>query len=206
MNVSLQPFSDVELEDQDQMDFLRPPSKHEARTIAKEVLGNIEVPASLPVKENGVEASEKAVKKENDKEENQSGAAMQARDCAAGGGNRTEEGVNELKRKLTVELAEPPAKTPRISELSAYLSEPLVENGSSLLFWKSAERFPELQMAAKKLLSVPATSGGFDRLCPMASCIVKAKRNHLPTHTAERLLLYKNLLKTKTVKKSLTKS
>lgn len=206
MNISLQPFPDVELEDQDQLDFLRPPSKHEARTIAEDVLGNTEVPASLPVEENGVEASKVAAKKEDDKEENQNGAVMEASDCATDGGSRAGEGGNELKRKLTVESAEPPAKTPRISQLSTYLSEPLVKNGSTLLFWKSSGRFPELQAAAKKLLSIPATSGGFDRLCPMASCIVKAKRNHLPTHTSERLLLYKNLLKTKTVKKSLTKS
>lgn len=190
------------MEAQDQLDFLRPPSKDEARTIAEDILESSEVPASLPVAENGAEVSKGAAKKE----ENECGAAIEACDRGADSGDRTEEGGSELKRKLTDEFDKPPAKSPKISELSAYLSEPPVENGSSLLFWKSAERFPELQMAAKKLLSIPATSGGFDRLCPMASCIVKAKRNHLPTHTSERLLLYKNLLKTKTVKKYLAKS
>lgn len=184
------------------MEFLRPPSKDEARAIAEDILESTDVPASLPVEENGDEGNKGAAKTE----EKQCSAAMEACDRAADGGDRTQEGGNELKRKLTDKLDEPQAKTPKISKLSAYLSEPLVENTSSLLFWKSAERFPELQATAKKLLSIPATSGGFDRLCPMASCIVKAKRNHLPTHTSERLLLYKNLLKTKTVKKPLTKS
>lgn len=186
------------MDDQDQTDFLIPPSKDEARTIAEDILESTEIPMTLPVEENGGEVSKKA----ETKEENQCSAAMDT----CNGGNRTEEGGNELKRKLKDRLDEPPAKSPKISELSAYLSEPLVANGSSLQFWKSAERFPELQAAAKKLLSIPATSGGFDHLCPMASCIVKAKRNHLPTHTSERLLLYKNLLKTKTVKKPLAKS
>lgn len=186
------------MEGQDQMDFLRPPSKDEARAIAEDFLESTVVPATRPVEENGDEVNKEAVKKE----ENQCGAAMDACD----GGGSTAEGGNELKRKLMDRLDEPPAKTPKISELSAYLSEPPVENGSSLQFWKSAERFPELRAAAKKLLAIPATSGGFDHLCPMASCIVKAKRNHLPTHTSERLLLYKNLLKTKTVKKPATKS
>lgn len=181
------------------MDFLRPPSKDEARTIVEDILENTGVAES---NKNGGELSKEAATKE----ENQSSTAMEARDGAADGGGRTEEGGNELKRKWTGNSNEPPAKSLKIIELSAYLSEPLVENGSSLLFWKSAERFPKLQAAAKKLLSIPATSGGFDRLCPLASCIVKAKRNHLPTHTSERLLLYKNLSKTKTVKKPLIKS
>uniref|UniRef100_A0A3Q0QVU7 MYB proto-oncogene like 2 n=1 Tax=Amphilophus citrinellus TaxID=61819 RepID=A0A3Q0QVU7_AMPCI len=87
------------------------------------------------------------------------------------------------------------------SEFDVYLSEPLCESNSSLLYWKSASRFPKLQGIAKKLLVVPASSGGFDRLGPMAACIVKAKRNRLPPHTTERLLLYKNSVKTKTIKK-----
>uniref|UniRef100_A0A8C2WA79 Uncharacterized protein n=1 Tax=Cyclopterus lumpus TaxID=8103 RepID=A0A8C2WA79_CYCLU len=87
------------------------------------------------------------------------------------------------------------------TELDVYLSEPLWESNTSVLYWKSATRFPLLQGIAKKLLAVPATSGGFDRLCPLAACIVKAKRNRLPPHSTERLLLYKNSLKTKTVKK-----
>lgn len=194
------------MEDQEQTEFLRPPSKHEALSIAEDVLKNTEISAPLPLEENGDEVSEGAAVKVDDKEENQSSAATEASGGSLEGEKHAEESENELKRKSTVKLAEPPAKTPKVSELSLYLSEPLVENGSSLLFWKSAARFPGLQVAAKKLLSIPATSGGFDRLSPMASCIVKAKRNHLPTHTSERLLLYKNFLKTKTVKKSLTKS
>lgn len=163
----------------------------------EDILENIGDTTLLPAKGNRGEVS----KEEATKDENQ----CEARDRGDNSGC-AEEGGNELKRKLTNKSDEPPAKSPKISELASYLSEPLAENGSSLLYWKSAERFPKLQAAAKKLLAVPATSGGFDRLCPMASCIVKAKRNHLPTHTSERLLLYKNLLNTKTVKKPLAKS
>lgn len=184
------------------MDFLRPPSKDEARTIVEDILENSGVAASLPVKENRGEVSKEAATKE----ENQCGTAIKTCDRSTDEGGPAEEGGNELKRKLTNKLDEPPTKSQKISEFSAYLSEPLAESGSSLLFWKSAERFPKLQAAAKRLLSIPATSGGFDRLCPMASCIVKAKRNHLPTHTSERLLLYKNLFKTKSIKKPVTKS
>lgn len=184
------------MEDQDQTDFLRPPSKDEAWTIAEDFLESTKVSVKRPVEKSGDQVN----KEVTIKEENQGDAGP------LDGGDRSAEGGNELKRKLTDSTDEPPAKSPKISELSEYLSEPLVGNGSSLQFWKSAERFPELQAAAKKLLSIPATSGGFDHLCPMASCIVKAKRNHLPTHTSERLLLYKNLLKTKTVKKPLAKS
>lgn len=188
------------MDEQDQAGFLRPPSKDEARSMAEDFLESCRVPASPPVVENGNEANKGAAIKEED----QCGAATEA--CNRGTRDCPVEGGNELKRKLAGSSDEPSAKTAKISELSAYLSEAPLENGSSLQFWKSAERFPELQAAARKLLSIPATSGGFDRLCPMASCIVKAKRNHLPTHTSERLLLYKNLLKTKTVKKSLAKS
>lgn len=101
-----------------------------------------------------------------------------------------------LKRKSIFSFGQPPAKT-KCSELDLYLSEPVLENGSSLFYWKSAIRFPQLQDVARKLLAAPASSGGFDRLYPMATCIVKAKRNHLPPHTTERLLLYKNSAKVK---------
>uniref|UniRef100_A0A3B4UU27 V-myb avian myeloblastosis viral oncogene homolog-like 2a n=1 Tax=Seriola dumerili TaxID=41447 RepID=A0A3B4UU27_SERDU len=108
--------------------------------------------------------------------------------------------LSKYQRKSIFNFLQPPAKTMKRSELDVYLSEPLWESNSSVLYWKAATRFPELQGIAKKLLAVPATSGGFDRLYPMAACIVRAKRNRLPPHTTERLLLYKNSLKTKTVK------
>lgn len=109
---------------------------------------------------------------------------------------------NDLKRKSIFNFLQPPAKAVKLSELDVYLSEPLVESNTSLSYWKSATRFPQLQRLSKKLLAVPATSGGFDRLYPMATCITRAKRNHLPPHTTERLLLYKNSFKTKVVRKS----
>lgn len=105
---------------------------------------------------------------------------------------------NDLKRKSIFSYLQPPAKTMKMSELDVYLSEPICESGSSISYWKSASRFPQLQDIAKKLLAAPASSGGFDRLYPMAACIVRAKKNHLPSHTTERLLLYKNSIKTRT--------
>ena len=109
---------------------------------------------------------------------------------------------NDLKRKSIFSFLQPPAKTLKMSEFDVYLSEPLWENNSSLQYWKSAFRFPQLQDMARKLLAAPATSGGFDRLYPMAACIVRAKRNRLPPHTTERLLLYKNSIKAKTLKRA----
>lgn len=200
--MSFQPFSDVKLEDQDGMSFLVPPSKHEARTIVEDTLQSTEALVSPPVEENGDQTSEESPKKREDEEKNQYSSVIEASDGSSEEDNCTEGGGNELKRKSIFKFLQPPAKTRKMSEVDVYLSEPLVENNSSVLYWKSAVRFPQLQAMAKKLLAIPATSGGFDRLCPMAACIVKAKRNRLPAHTTERLLLYKNSLKTKTVKKS----
>ncbi|XP_036388653.1 v-myb avian myeloblastosis viral oncogene homolog-like 2a [Megalops cyprinoides] len=93
---------------------------------------------------------------------------------------------------------EPPAKTPKLSELDLYLAEPLMDgDGSPQAFWKEAHRFPQLQTLSRKLLAIPATSGGFDRLFPLAGCIVRARRSKLPPHTTERLLLYRESLKMK---------
>lgn len=82
------------------------------------------------------------------------------------------------------------------TELNQYLSELLSEEDVSVqTFWKEATRFPCLQSICHKLLAVPASSGGFKRLFPLASCIVQARRSRLPQHTTERLLLYREYLK-----------
>uniref|UniRef100_A0A672NJR9 V-myb avian myeloblastosis viral oncogene homolog-like 2a n=1 Tax=Sinocyclocheilus grahami TaxID=75366 RepID=A0A672NJR9_SINGR len=88
-------------------------------------------------------------------------------------------------------------KLMNVPELRQYLSEPLSEGEVSVqAFWKQAKRFPRLQSVCRKLLAVPASSGGFKRLFPLASCIVRAQRNRLPQHTTERLLLYREYRKT----------
>nr|XP_055044728.1 v-myb avian myeloblastosis viral oncogene homolog-like 2a [Misgurnus anguillicaudatus] len=82
------------------------------------------------------------------------------------------------------------------SELDLYLAEPLLKEDACIqTFWREATRFPKLQSLCRKLLTIPASSGGFKRLFPLASCIVRAKRNRLPEHTTERLLLYREYLK-----------
>ncbi|CAM4683525.1 hypothetical protein PO909_013497 [Leuciscus waleckii] len=82
------------------------------------------------------------------------------------------------------------------AELTQYLSELLSEEDVSVqTFWKEATRFPRLQRICRKWLAVPASSGGFKRLFPLACCIVRARRSKLPQHTTERLLLYREHLR-----------
>ncbi|XP_074500865.1 v-myb avian myeloblastosis viral oncogene homolog-like 2a isoform X2 [Sebastes fasciatus] len=197
--IKLQPFSDAKLEDQ--TDFLTPPSKHQARTIVETMLGSMEASASHTVEADKDQTSKEVKKEQDGKEESQDSTLMEASGGSSDDNYCDEVSGNDLKRKSIFNFLQPPAKTMKMAELDVYLSEPLWESNSSVLYWKSATRFPLLQGIAKKLLAIPATSGGFDRLCPMAACIVKAKRNRLPPHTTERLLLYKNSLKTKTVRK-----
>lgn len=156
--------------------------------------------ASDSVEADKDQASKELKKEQDGEEQSQANTVMEASDATSKNNCDVVSG-NDLKRKSVLNSLWPPAKTMKMSELDVYLSEPTWLNNSSVFYWKSATRFPELQNIAKKLLAIPATSGGFDRLCPMAACIVRAKRNRLPPHTTERLLLYKNSLKTKTIKK-----
>lgn len=153
------------------------------------------------VKADPEETSHELTKKQDVGDRSQASSVMKP-SSGSSSNNCDGDGKNELKRKSDFSFLQPPAKTIKISELDVYLSEPLLENSSTLLYWKSASSFPRLQGIAKKLMAAPATSGGFDRLYPMAGCIVRAKRNRLPPLTTERLLLYKNFMKTKTVKKA----
>nr|XP_057940362.1 v-myb avian myeloblastosis viral oncogene homolog-like 2a isoform X2 [Doryrhamphus excisus] len=176
--------------------FLTLPTKSEARSSVEAALGGQE-PSTHPPVEAG-DHQERALLQET-----QTTKIDRATKISASS-SEDHNAVNHVgfKRKSLDNIPhQPPSKT-FMSELDAYLSEPLWTNSSSsVLFWKSASRFPQLQGVAKRLLAVPATSGGFDRLCPMAACIVRAKRNRMPPHTTERLLLYKNSLKSKTVKR-----
>lgn len=189
----LQPFSDVKLEEQ--TEFLMPPSKCKARTIVEARLGSSVASAARKEADQDNAAKELKVEQEKKHTDKLIEASGDSSDEMAEG--------DDLKRKSIFNFLQPPAKAVKVSELDVYLSEPLVESSSSLSYWKSATRFPQLQRLSRKLLAVPATSGGFDRLYPMAACIVRARRNHLPPHTTERLLLYKNSFKAKVVKKSI---
>lgn len=172
---------------------MTPPAKCEVRSIVEATLGS-SVALAAP-KEAGQDQAAEELKEEQDvDEENHTEASGDGWDESAEG--------DELKRKSIFNFLQPPAKAAKMSEVDVYLSEPLVDNNSSLSYWKSAARFPQLQRLSKKLLAVPATSGGFDRLYPMAACVVRARRNRLPPHTTERLLLYKNSFRTKVVRKS----
>ncbi|XP_042346909.1 v-myb avian myeloblastosis viral oncogene homolog-like 2a isoform X2 [Plectropomus leopardus] len=197
--IKLQPFSDAKLENQ--TGFLTPPSKNEARTIVETTLRSMGASASPSVEIDKDQTSKELTKDQDAAEESQDSTLLETSGGSSDDNNCDRVNGNDLKRKSIFNFLQPPAKTIKIAELDAYLAEPLLESNSSVSYWKNATRFPLLQGIAKKLMAVPATSGGFDRLCPMAACIIKAKRNRLPSHTTERLLLYKNSLKTKTVKK-----
>ncbi|MEQ2180970.1 hypothetical protein GOODEAATRI_006710 [Goodea atripinnis] len=193
---ALQPFSDATPETQ--TEFLTPPSKSEAHSILESLLENKTEPAA--VEETTEQTTNLSTKKKDGAEESQADIKAST-DPSAGSSDDNYDGVGEsdLKRKSIFNYLQPPVKTMRISELDMYLSDPMCESGSSLLYWKSAFQFPRLQDIAKKLLAAPVASGGFDKLYPMAACIVRAKRNRLPSHTTERLLLYKNSIKARTV-------
>nr|XP_043894471.1 v-myb avian myeloblastosis viral oncogene homolog-like 2a isoform X1 [Solea senegalensis] len=197
--IKLQPFSDAKLEDN--TGFLTPPSKYEARTIMEATLESTTASVSLSVEAAKTQIDQELQKELSAKEENQDNTLMEASGASSDESDCDRISGNDLKRKSIFNFLQPPAKTMKKSEFDVYMSEPLLESMSSLLYWKSATRFPLLQSIAKRLLAAPATAGGFERLCPMAACIVRAERNRLPPHTTERLLLYKNSLKTKTVKK-----
>ncbi|XP_060930984.1 v-myb avian myeloblastosis viral oncogene homolog-like 2a [Limanda limanda] len=196
--IKLQPFAAVKLDYK--TGFLSPPTKYLAHTIMEATLEKMGA-LPPPCVQTDIYQIKKEFKQEpEDQEENQTNTLMEASGACEDENNRDGVSGNELKRKSIFSFLQLPAKTIKSeSELDMYLAEPLWESNSSLLFWKSADRFPMLQAIAKKLLAVPATSGGFDRLFPMAACIVRAKSNHLPHHTTERLLIYKD--STKTVKK-----
>lgn len=192
-------FSDAKPENE--TGFLTPPSKYQARTTVDAALRRMEASHDPSVESDEDQTSKGLDKEQDGGEENQASMLMEVSGDSSEEKNCSSVNQNHLKRKSTFNILQPPSKTMKTSELDDYLSEPLWENNSSLMYWKAATRFPQLQRIAKTLLAVPATSGGFDQLCPMAACIVRAKRNRMPPHTTERLLLYKNSLKTKTVKR-----
>lgn len=182
--IIFQMFPDAKLETQ--VEFLTLPSKHQVRTLVEASLGSVK--ASGKPSGGTDEQTTKSVLQELDGEEETRAHRLSEVSGGSGSGDTT----NGLKRKCD-QSDQPLSKTMKMSlnELDVYLTEPLEKN-SSLLYWKAATRYPQLQRIAKMLLAVPATCGGFDRLFPMAAWIAKARRSHMPPHTTERLLLYKN--------------
>ncbi|KAL1021401.1 hypothetical protein UPYG_G00012820 [Umbra pygmaea] len=173
--IKLQPFDEAKKEDDTML--LAAPTKFQVQSLVESSVCDIDSWSPAEVKQ----------------EENQD-------DSEASSSNS---GTGNLKRKSIFSFLQPPAKATKLSELDQYLSEPVLDgDDSTLVFWRDASRFPQLQRAARKLLAVPATSGGLDRLFAMASCIVRAKRSRLPPHTTERLLLYRESLRGKDGRRS----
>nr|XP_015220159.1 PREDICTED: myb-related protein B [Lepisosteus oculatus] len=171
--IKLQPFRDGKQEQEDAC--LTPPTKFQAKMVVESTAVNLGV---WGAQEDG------GVKQEDSQEEDP--------DEAESAGPVS----SNLKHKKIFSFFQPPAKTAKFSEVDLYLAENLLDGDASpQAFWKEAARFPRLQSLSRKLLAVPATSGGFDRLFPLAGCIVRARRSKLPPHTTERLLLYREALK-----------
>lgn len=114
--------------------------------------------------------------------------------------------LGNIKTKKIFSFMQPFAKTVNVSELDLYVSEPLLDGDASIqAFWREATRFPLLQSICHRLLAAPACSGGFKRLFPLSACVVRARRSRLPLHTTERLLLYKESLKSSSGRSSIRK-
>ncbi|KAK3547684.1 hypothetical protein QTP86_026930 [Hemibagrus guttatus] len=104
--------------------------------------------------------------------------------------------LNNIKSKMIFSFMQTSTKSVQVSELDLYIGEPLLDGDDSVeKFWREATRFPQLQSICHRLLAIPASSGGFKRLFPVAASIVRARRNRLPQHTTERLLLYRERIR-----------
>lgn len=135
----LQPFSDDNQDEQN--DFLTPPSKSEARSIVESTLENMEA-STFPTVE--AEKDQTGSGLEHDvKEESQTDGVMDT--CAGSSDNNCPEiSENDLKRKSIFNFLQPPAKTLKMSEFDVYLSEPLWESstGNVLLDSRSSKASP----------------------------------------------------------------
>ncbi|XP_041112665.1 v-myb avian myeloblastosis viral oncogene homolog-like 2b isoform X3 [Polyodon spathula] len=171
--IKLQPFEETKREADHA--FLAAPSKFQARSVVESAMGDLGFRGST---------EEGGLKQEDSQEE-----AMEDPDTS-------NTSTSNLKRKKIFSFFQPATKSVKLSEVDMYLTEGLLDgDASAQAYWKEATRFPQLQSIARKLLSVPATSGGFERLFPIAGCIVRARRSKLPPHTTERLLLFRQTVK-----------
>ncbi|XP_076874923.1 v-myb avian myeloblastosis viral oncogene homolog-like 2a [Brachyhypopomus gauderio] len=165
--IKLQPFDDGEEVTEGAM--LVPPTKYWACSILESTLS--ETNTWIPVEESSVDLDD-------------SGHTSRPVTRAAR--------LSNIKSKKIFRFMQPAPKATTVSELDLYISEPLLDGDASVqVFWREATRFPQLRSVSRKLLAVPASSGGFKRLYPLAACIVRARRNRLPEHATERLLLYR---------------
>ncbi|XP_062872014.1 v-myb avian myeloblastosis viral oncogene homolog-like 2a isoform X2 [Trichomycterus rosablanca] len=175
--IKLQPFEDDRQDDSASAATLNPPTKVLACSVLESAVS--EMDTWIPVEEGTA-----ALDREDE---------LAARAASLG----------NIKSKKVFRLERPRAAMTPGSELDLYLSEPLLDGDSSVeAFWKEATRFPQLRSLCHRLLAVPASSGGFRRLFPLAASIVRARRNRLPQHTTERLLLYRECVKARGGKQS----
>ncbi|KAI4897635.1 hypothetical protein NFI96_015827 [Prochilodus magdalenae] len=174
--IKLQPFDDGKQHDKGTT--LTPPTKYWACSVLESAMS--ETSMWIPVEEG-------SAKLDHDDEVAAEAASL---------GN--------IKSKKIFSFMQPAAKATKVSELDGYISEPLLDGDASIqAFWRDASRFPQLQRICHRLLAVPACSGGFKRLFPLAACLVRARRSRLPQHTMERLLLYKECLKLRSRRSSI---
>ncbi len=80
-----------------------------------------------------------------------------------------------------------------LEEIDDYIKEPNLQSSSSeLVYWRRNQRkFSKLSSLAKKYLSVPASSGGVERLFSIAGSIARARRNRITAQTLETILVYR---------------
>lgn len=80
-----------------------------------------------------------------------------------------------------------------LEEIEDYIQEPNLPNSSSeLVYWRrNQQKFSKLSFLAKKYLSVPASSGGVERLFSIAGSLARARRNRITPKMLETILIYR---------------
>lgn len=80
-----------------------------------------------------------------------------------------------------------------LEEIEEYSKEPNLPGSSSeLVYWRRHQtKYVKLSSLAKKYLSIPASSGGVERLFSVAGSIARARRNRLTPKTLETILMYR---------------
>lgn len=88
-------------------------------------------------------------------------------------------------------LSEVPVISSEKSEIEMYLGEALAPSSSDpLVFWKNnCNRFPVLSNIARKMLAIPASSAGVERVFSVTGCISRARRSKINAENVSRLLM-----------------
>lgn len=100
--------------------------------------------------------------------------------------------LNELEEQ-------PAALAPRdgikkyLRELQEYLAEPIAEQETDPLeFWKTkASDYPRLASLARRILSIPASSGSVERLFSAAGALARARRSKIEIQKVEELIMFR---------------